>query len=157
MGKKQLSRFSKQPSVRTSLEAVGGFIGLVTICSLVVTILQLVQSVTNTEQQSRAQATEYVILRQYEASIISNLEKQLEVQSRSATLQASNIGIAPTSTAIAQQQIQLQATQEALKKGAAESKATATAIATRQDWLFVPMNIRTGSKPTATPTLTTIR
>ena len=92
---------------------IGGVIRVVGILALVVAVIQLVQSNKAAETQNSAQATQIAVL-----------ERQLNVQSEMATLQASTSGAGPTASAAAARVAELESTAVALVTAQAEVKAT---------------------------------
>ncbi|MCI0616979.1 SH3 domain-containing protein [bacterium] len=92
---------------------IGEVTGFITILALLVTVLQLLQSKVASDSQDLAQST-----------LIALLQKQLDVQSEIATLQASSAGLGPTSTVIAERIVDLENTRVALATEEARVKQT---------------------------------
>lgn len=104
-----------------------GAIGIATILTLVVALMQLAQSNEEAKARDSAQATQITIL-----------EKQLSVQKELVPLQAVSSGSGPTATAAAAR--------------VAELEGTALALATAQAEAIVVSSITTGEDPQPSPT-----
>lgn len=84
-------------------QKLGGVAGFIAILALVVALIQLWQSKTDSASQDAIQSTQIVLL-----------QEQLSIQQEIATLQANSSGFGPTATVITQRILQLESTRVAL-------------------------------------------
>lgn len=96
----------------------GSFAGLLAIIGTVIAYLSFVQQSTDAISSDQAQAT-----------IVSILEAQLQVQRELATIEANPVQTGPTATVLAQRANELVATQEVLETRRRNVESTQTAIA----------------------------
>jgi hypothetical protein len=90
-------------SKKSIWQRIGEFAGLVAIIGVLVTLVQLSQSIGDSRSQASSQSTQ-----------IALLQEQLGIQQEIATLQVGASGAGPISTAIAQRIIELESTRIAL-------------------------------------------
>jgi hypothetical protein len=92
---------------------IGEFLGVLAIITFIATLIGIRQSNQASNAQDSAQATQ-----------ITLLQEQLNVQREIATLQAGSSGIGPTSTIIAQRILELESTRAALATAEAKVRQT---------------------------------
>ena len=109
-------------SMRRIWPVIGGLGGLLAIVGLVVAVSQLLQAESTRRSQDATQAT-----------MVAIMNAQLGVQREMATLQASEVRVGPTATAIAGRVVELKATQEALEASRRRVEPTITAAARVSD------------------------